>query len=538
MGICRESEIETYLRECALFTAQLDLKTICHRYHQQWLPYLSSSIANFLTNYRHEHQEISTPSLTHEEQYQWLISHVLESSRHYPQISQVLCHQIRQLFQTWLTSSLSSSAKEQVINQLLLIQELQLNTYYARDILRIFREEMSQFFVTNCSDQFSEHCLPKIHHWLTETLIPFASYLFHDSLSSSSSSLPLCLPDLHKELIVYSDQILLQIRSKELFDLIVSYPESTPALLELKDSCSRLISPTLSSTSSTASPFVLLGRELQLSLLTRLLHLGASTSQIIDFYITMIRSLRLLDSSNLLLNHVTLSIRLYLMNRSDTIRCIISLLTEKKNEFQKEFHDGGLLDYGLDSDDESAAVITALTSEDWAPSLRIHDLSRIGKGSRSDKDILAILVSIYGTTDLFVSEYRSILADRLLANLEYDIDEEVATLELLKMRFGEESLHSCEVMLHDIEISKRTNVAIHKEAVAVAVGVPSATVSASMIDCAIISDSYWPTLQADPVTHHPLAAEVLNSFTEAFARVKKPKKIAILPQLGLPHHLH
>lgn len=30
-------------------------------------------------------------------------------------------------------------------------------------------------------------------------------------------------------------------------------------------------------------------------------------------------------------------------------------------------------------------------------------------------------------------------------------------------RFGEESLHSCEVMLKDVEDSKRTNNAVHSE---------------------------------------------------------------------------
>ena len=76
---------------------------------------------------------------------------------------------------------------------------------------------------------------------------------------------------------------------------------------------------------------------------------------------------------------------------------------------------------------------------------------------------------------MFVAEYRSILADKLLQNLQYSSDQEVATLELLKirylplpyslchlfsLRFGEEALHSCEVMMHDLEGSKRVNIAV------------------------------------------------------------------------------
>ena len=52
----------------------------------------------------------------------------------------------------------------------------------------------------------------------------------------------------------------------------------------------------------------------------------------------------------------------------------------------------------------------------------------------SGLDILALLVSIYGSSDLFIVEYRSLLAEKLLANLKYLTEQEVANLELLKIR--------------------------------------------------------------------------------------------------------
>ena len=42
---------------------------------------------------------------------------------------------------------------------------------------------------------------------------------------------------------------------------------------------------------------------------------------------------------------------------------------------------------------------------------------------------------------------RTMLADRLMAKTDYDTDRELHTLELLKLRFGETSLHDCEIML-------------------------------------------------------------------------------------------
>ena len=39
------------------------------------------------------------------------------------------------------------------------------------------------------------------------------------------------------------------------------------------------------------------------------------------------------------------------------------------------------------------------------------------------------------------------LADKLLSNMDFDTDKEIRNLELLKLRFGEASLHSCEIMV-------------------------------------------------------------------------------------------
>ena len=72
-------------------------------------------------------------------------------------------------------------------------------------------------------------------------------------------------------------------------------------------------------------------------------------------------------------------------------------------------------------------------------------------------DSLGQLVSIYGSKELFINEYRNMLAERLLNKVGYDIDRETHTLELLKLRFGESSLHKCEVMLKDMNDSKRIN---------------------------------------------------------------------------------
>ena len=68
-----------------------------------------------------------------------------------------------------------------------------------------------------------------------------------------------------------------------------------------------------------------------------------------------------------------------------------------------------------------------------------------------------MLVNIYGSKELFVNEYRTLLADRILSQFNYDTEKEIRYLELLKLRFGETQLHYCEVMLKDVADSKRIN---------------------------------------------------------------------------------
>lgn len=42
------------------------------------------------------------------------------------------------------------------------------------------------------------------------------------------------------------------------------------------------------------------------------------------------------------------------------------------------------------------------------------------------------------------------LAERLLAKPSFENENEIRTLEHLKMRFGESNLHNCEVGCHDV----------------------------------------------------------------------------------------
>jgi len=56
--------------------------------------------------------------------------------------------------------------------------------------------------------------------------------------------------------------------------------------------------------------------------------------------------------------------------------------------------------------------------------------------SRRTSDIISMLVNVYGSKELFVNEYRTLLADRLLSQFSYNTEKEIRYLELLKLRWS------------------------------------------------------------------------------------------------------
>ena len=127
------------------------------------------------------------------------------------------------------------------------------------------------------------------------------------------------------------------------------------------------------------------------------------------------------------------------------------------------------------------------------------------------------------------------LADRLLQNLKYDTDRDVQTLELLKLRFGEESLQQCEIMVRDIEYSKRLNVNVRSstdgtvaEAATAgeAVNWPDHTKVASLyVDATIVSRQFWPPLQGEDFALHPSVLKQVVAFTNSYHVLRNPRSL-------------
>ncbi|KAL6763563.1 hypothetical protein V8C86DRAFT_2491647 [Haematococcus lacustris] len=274
------------------------------------------------------------------------------------------------------------------------------------------------------------------------------------------------------------------LRLAQMFDIVVDYPDSQPAVQDM--------AVCLQHTHLHAR-FV---SEFKAALTARLLHAGAPARDIVHQYVATIRVLREIDPSGALLSAVSGPLRAYLRGRADTARCVVALVAAEDGG------EGGTCLLEEPPQDDAAAAAGAAATGDAGPLavLRTQRMSHppaeaaavdatgggggpqglagqglglgLGGGHLPDKapgaagssaDIVAMLIGVFESKDVFINEYRSSLAAELLYASDFNTSLCLRAVELLKLRFGEGPLHNCEVMVKDIADSKRTNSQVHAQ---------------------------------------------------------------------------
>lgn len=215
-------------------------------------------------------------------------------------------------------------------------------------------------------------------------------------------------------------------------------------------------------------------------------------------------------------------VRRYLRSRDDTVRQIVCNLTDDgSNELLDELQKGQpLLDDGCSSDDELDDW------ENWMPDPVDADPRTTSK-SRRASDIISMLVNIYGSKELFVQEYRTLLADRILTQFNYEIVKEIRYLELLKLRFGESQLHYCEVMLKDVADSKRLNSRVMDERL------KAAKREEIEVNAMVLSAQFWPAFREEKIKLPEVMQKSLEEYTKKFEALKGNRTLNWKPHLGL-----
>ncbi|KAK4811401.1 hypothetical protein QYF61_005050 [Mycteria americana] len=377
---------------------------------------------------------------------------------------------------------------------------------------RMIEERMEQ----RCRGEYEHSFLNEFQEWI-EKVIGWLSRVFLQdgplARSSPEASSTLKRWRCHVQRFFY--RIYASMRIEELFSIIRDFPESKPAVEDLKFCLER-----------TNQRQQLLS-SLKSALEMRLLHPGVNTSDIITLYISAIKALRELDPSMVILEVACEPIRKYLRTREDTVRQIVAGLTgdaegsgDLANELSKA--DPVTLENGQESDDDISEP------GDWVPDPVDADPGKSSSKRRSS-DIISLLVSIYGSKDLFINEYRTLLADRLLHQFNYSAEREIRNVELLKLRFGEAQMHYCEVMLKDMADSRRINANIRDEEEKL----PEEERPPFSLVAVILSSEFWPPLKEEKLELPEQVKEAMEAYSKKYEKLKAMRTLNWKYHLGL-----
>uniref|UniRef100_A0A3Q2X2A9 Anaphase-promoting complex subunit 2 n=1 Tax=Haplochromis burtoni TaxID=8153 RepID=A0A3Q2X2A9_HAPBU len=378
-----------------------------------------------------------------------------------------------------------------------------------------------------CRGEYERSFLLEFQEWL-ELVLGWLAKVFVSEADGDAASLPAAPGGLGVQVVPGGGSVLKQwrchmhqffcriyvnMRIEELFSIIRDFPESKAAIEDLKF-CLERTNQRQQLLTSLKSAFE-----------SRLLHPGVHTSDILTVYISAIKALRELDPSMVILQVVSQPIRKYLRTREDTVRQIVAGLTgdaEGCTDLASELSRGDPVTLEMQDSDEEGN-----DPEDWSPDPTDAMPDKMGSKRRSS-DIISLLVSIYGSKEIFIDEYRGVLADRLLQQLNYNTAREIRNVELLKLRFGESHMHYCEVMLKDMADSRRINSNIREEESKLSEEEqPPLPLSAI-----ILSSEFWPTLKEEKLELPPVVCQAMEAYTHRYEKLKAMRTLSWKPHLG------
>ncbi|KAF9474205.1 hypothetical protein BDN70DRAFT_334409 [Pholiota conissans] len=373
---------------------------------------------------------------------------------------------------------------------------------YESAIASVAYERIEEYVLETCTGEWSRPMLEDLRVWMTDNVVPWMIHVYGRGASTADEAKAM-LQGAGSRFDFHINKTLCDLRTREIFDIIIDFPDSMGALQDLKECLQRV---------DQRSNLV---QALRKANAKRLLHPGADTKIILQQYVATIKCLRIIDPPGVLLFKVADPIRRYLRERPDTIRSIVANLV-------------GDDDTGDALVDENEPVVPLQQPEfedygdpNWEP-----EPIDAGPEFRTNKpsDVISTLVSIYDSKDLFVKELQVLLAQRLLAMMENGerVERERRNIEILKIRFGEAALQVCEVMLKDMTDSKRIDVHVQSQ-------------KPSVVHPTIISRHFWPSLESSEMVMPGQFQQLQDQYAREFTVFKPDKKLKWLPHLGTVH---
>ncbi|QPG76271.1 hypothetical protein FOA43_003657 [Brettanomyces nanus] len=369
-----------------------------------------------------------------------------------------------------------------------LLNKIDLDSELTLLLLDTAHSRIKMFVNDICAHSWNKPRLSRLLSWVKDELFPRMDRLVPDDEFSA-----VCLVEIAKIELA-------KLRTDEIFDIVIDYPDSKCALEEV-----RLCLGTAEQQSRLVESFIFQSKK-------RLLHAGTDSTDIISCYISAIRSFLIIDHRGVLLDKACRPIRNYLKSRKDTVQRIVYALLNTSPENK-------LIELAIElrnSNNRSMAHNETERVLEWVPD-PVDALPDFRKGVV--EDIVESLISIFESKDLFVEEFVKVFSERLLQVTNYDVRDIYNDMHLLKSRFGNQEFNSLDVMLKDMLQSKSIDRKLKGKA-------------PDNVHASIISHLYWPKL---PKYSFKLPEEVNAAYVgyqKAYEAHKRGRKLLICPSLS------
>ena len=414
--------------------------------------------------------------------------------------------------------------RQRTLKVMQMLQNVGLGGYLAQ---RIFAEVMSDILTSHIKSTYagvwtSPSCVVEhLRDWVENSFSRFVAEVLSSMKTIDASGVDELIDVTHADVEIWQEMGVNKLgvlRTDELFNVIVEWENGSQGAIEdlkryvITPSCRTYLTTTFSSVVSH-----------------RLLQPGASTTEILQVYISIIRAFTILDPKGVLLDRVARPIRRYLRERDDTVTIVVGgLLADPEDESTS----GDVLQELAIEMNKSATTKGEDEADDgdidyddmnWMP-----DPVDAGPEYKKSKnsDVIGSLVSLFESKDVFVKEFQNILGERLLKK-EFEFDREIRVLELLKLRFGEAALQACEVMLRDILDSRRVDTFIHKDK-----ELDLNDEFAPKLHTRILSHLFWPSLHSETFFIPPEVESLQCRYSTGFENLKQSRKLTWLQALG------
>lgn len=382
----------------------------------------------------------------------------------------------------------------------------------------LVQDEIQHHILKTCRGNFDTQHMQNLEKWLEKIVMEWLTRIYNNGSSkvdSSNAKIRESISYFQIKLKYFLFEKYANTIIDQFFNIIIEFPDSQPAIDDLKLCMEKL------------DLRCHLVETLKTNLETRLLHQGVDTNDIITGYVATIKAMRHLEKSGILLQTVTEPVKEYLRKcRQDTVRCVVtSLIEETPSDLAEEL----ARSENLQAEENERNAEEMNNWQNWNPD-PIDATIETEKSSPQNRksDIISMIVDIYGSKELFVNEYRNLLAERLLTQLDFNPEKEIRNLELLKLRFGETLLHNCEVMLKDVRDSKRINTHILESS--------SFTTDAASedptISALIVSSQFWPSFKKETMELPEEINKVFDRYKKSFEEYKGNRTLCWTPLNG------